>query len=173
MERSSKVYWIWLGFDKSDESYLLNIKHIVQKKLKSPKFNIHLTLYGPFEEISNNLVNYLNYLSNNEYSFLINTGNFGLKNLFFESIFISIKKTEKLNKLREKFEEFKNKDLKVLYNPHISLAYGDYKDSEKKKIIADLPQLKKKLKVNKLFVVKVDEKNFLWEKVLTFNLLEN
>lgn len=173
MGRSSKVYWIWLGFDKSDESYLSNIQHFVQKRFKSPKFNIHLTLNGPFEEISNNLVNYLNYLSNTQYSFLINTENFGLKNLFFESIFISIEKTEKLNRLREKFEKFKNKDLKVLYNPHISLAYGDYKYSEKKKIIDEMPQIRKKLKVNKLFVVKVDEKNFLWEKVLTFNLLEN
>ena len=43
----------------------------------------------------------------------------------------------------------------------------------KKKIIDEVPQLKKKLKVNKLFVVKVDEKNFLLEKVLTFDLLEN
>ena len=43
----------------------------------------------------------------------------------------------------------------------------------KKKIIDEVPQLKKKLKVNKLFVVKVDEKIFLWAKVLSFDLLEN
>ena len=53
MEPLSKVYWLWLGFSKIDEDYLLNIQKYVQGQFKSPRFDIHLTLDGPFEDISN------------------------------------------------------------------------------------------------------------------------
>ena len=46
--RIKKGYWVW-GLFTSEESNLLNeIKAKVQSKLKSPVFETHITLTGPY-----------------------------------------------------------------------------------------------------------------------------
>ena len=52
--RISKGYWLW-GLFPSTEKVLLNeIKAKVQSKLKSPFFETHITLAGPYLNIDNN-----------------------------------------------------------------------------------------------------------------------
>ena len=61
--RISKAYWIWGQFSKKDTLYLNSIKDNVQISLKSPKFDIHLTLCGPYEKLDHDFLFNLNNLS--------------------------------------------------------------------------------------------------------------
>ena len=51
LRRISKAYWVWGQFVDSDMVYLDRIKSLINKKLKGPNFNIHLTLLGPLMRI--------------------------------------------------------------------------------------------------------------------------
>ena len=57
MNRVSKAYWLWCQFNDNDMTFLNGIQNIVNKNLNSPKFQIHLTLLGPFIYLNENQKN--------------------------------------------------------------------------------------------------------------------
>ena len=44
----NKAYYIWGLFDNSDATYLNKLKDEIQAKLLSPRFDLHITLAGPY-----------------------------------------------------------------------------------------------------------------------------
>lgn len=173
MERIYKGFWIWLTFAEKDNIYLKELQKKVQKKLKSPNFQIHLTLYGPYETFSEELVLFVKKIANSEKAFTLETNNYGRKNEFFESFFIRIKESQKLISLRKEFSKFENKEKKFLYNPHISLSYGNFENTFKDDLMIVLPEIKNKLEIANLSVVKVNEDKLLWEELISFPLRAN
>ena len=64
--RISKGYWIWGLFPSVERVFLNEIKAKVQSKLKSPFFETHITLTGPYLNIDNiflKMVLFVHYLS--------------------------------------------------------------------------------------------------------------
>ena len=51
--RISKGYWLWGLFASKEKVFLNEIKAKVQSKLKSPFFETHITLTGPYLYIDN------------------------------------------------------------------------------------------------------------------------
>ena len=168
MARINKGFWIWLTFSEKDNSYLEELQRKVQLILKSPLFKPHLTLYGPFASLSDELLLFIKKVANKEKTFKLLTNKYGKKNEFFESFFIKVKASQKLIDLRKEFLRFENKQNEFSYHPHISLAYGKFENRFKDDLLLTVPEVKKKLHIAKFSIVKVDEKKFIWDEVMTF-----
>ena len=98
--RISKAYWIWGQFSRKDTLYLNSIKDNVQIFLKSPKFDIHLTLCGPYEKLGCDFLKDLKYLSNKNQSIILNLEKFDFSDEKFKSFFIKTNKSIELKNLR-------------------------------------------------------------------------
>ena len=168
--RISKGYWLW-GLFRSIENILLNeIKAKVQSKLKSPFFETHLTLAGPYLNIDNIFLNRLKDFAENNSAIMLNVGGYDFEQEIFKSFYISIENSRRLEELRRNIYELNNFDLANNYSPHISLSYGNHEIKEKKDLISELPELNKPIRMSKLALVKVDEDINIWKILVSFDL---
>tara|TARA_B100000212_G_C27257012_1_gene482775 strand:- start:289 stop:813 length:525 start_codon:yes stop_codon:yes gene_type:complete len=170
MSRIGKGFWIWLTFSEKDQIDLVKLQSKVQFRLNSPKFKIHLTLCGPYEIMSEELVLFVKDIANKQKNFVLETNKYGKKKEFFESFFIRIKESQKLIDLRKQFSKFENKNDEFQYTPHISLSYGVFENKVKNDLILTLPEINQNLEVANIAIVKVDENKFLWDEVISFPL---
>ena len=134
--RISNAYWIWGQFSKKDTLYLNSIKDNVQISLKSPKFDIHLTLCGPYKKLDHDFLFNLNNLSNKNQSIILNLEKFDFSDEKFKSFFIKTNKSIELNNLRNNIYKLSKFASKNDYDPHISLAYGNHKKYNKDLLIS-------------------------------------
>ena len=51
-ENTERRYWIWGQFDEASSSILNKTQRIVHDELQGPSFILHLTLSGPFFDLS-------------------------------------------------------------------------------------------------------------------------
>ena len=168
--RIKKCYWVW-GLFPSKEANLLNeIKAKVQSRLKSPFFETHITLTGPYLNIDNIFLNKLKNFAENNYAIMLNVCGYDFKQEIFKSFYISIKNSPRLKELRRNIYELNNFDLANNYSPHISLSYGDHEIKAKKKLILNLPELNKPIRMSKIALVEVDEDINLWKILESFDL---
>ena len=171
-KRISKSYWLWLQIYKKDEKKIQKIKNIINKKLRGPKFNIHLTLIGPYLKLKNNDFKLIKKISKKIRKFKIRLIKYELTNKKYTAFYIKVKKTKKLSQIREKF--FKTNYIKqnLKYNPHISLYYGEKDIITKKRIISKLPKLNKSVTIDKISIVDVNEKINKWKIIKRIKLSE-
>ena len=168
--RISKAYWIWGQFSKKDTLYLNSIKDNVQISLKSPKFDIHLTLCGPYEKLSHDFLFNLNNLSNKNKSIILNLEKFDFSDEKFKSFFIKTNKSIELNNLRNNIYKLSKFASKNDYDPHISLAYGNHKKYQKDLLISRMPKLRKKILLSKISLVYVNEELNIWRILNNYDL---
>lgn len=168
--RISKGYWVW-GLFRSKEKFLLNqIKAKVQNKLKSPFFETHITLTGPYLKIEKKFFNKLKTFAENNSAIMLEAGGYEFKQEIFESFYIQIKNSQRLKELRKSIYELNNFDLLKNYSPHISLSYGNHNVKDKKELILNLPELYKPIWITKIALVEVDEDINLWKILESFEL---
>ena len=168
--RISKGYWIWGLFPSKEIVFLNEIKAKVQSKLKSPFFETHITLAGPYLKIDNVFLNNLKIFAENNSGIMLNFGRYEFKQEIFESFYINIKNTPDLRKLRRNIYELNNFDMANTYAPHISLSYGNHAIKEKKELIPKLPELNKPIRISKIALVEVDEDINHWKILESFDL---
>ena len=168
--RISKGYWLWGLFPSNEKFYLNKIKAKVQSKLKSPGFETHITLTGPYLNIDNIFLNKLKTFAENNSAIMLNVGGYDYKKEIFRSFYISIKNSRRLKELRRNIYELNNFDLSNNYSPHISLSYGNHEIKEKKELISKLPKLNKLIRMTKIALVEVDEDINLWKPLESFDL---
>ena len=168
--RISKGYWLWGLFPSIEKVFLNEIKAKVQSKLKSPFFETHITLTGPYLNIDNIFLNKLKDFAENNSAIMLNVGGYDFKQEIFKSFYISVKNSRNLKELRKNIYELNQYDLGNNYSPHISLSYGDHKIKEKKKLILKLPKFNKPIKISKIALVEVNEDINLWKILESFNL---
>jgi len=168
--RISKAYWIWGQFSKEDTLYLNAIKDNVQISLNSPKFDIHLTLCGPFEKLDNDFLFNLKNLSNKNQSIILNLEKFDFSDEKFKSFFIKTNKSFELNNLRNSIYKLSRIASKNDYDPHISLAYGNHKNYNKELLISIMPRLRKNILLSKISLVHVNEELNIWRILNNYNL---
>jgi len=167
----NKETWIWCEFSSIDTNYLTKIQDRVQNKLIGPKFKIHLTLAGPFQNIDNSSVEGIKKYCNQNSPLVVNTHCYGYKEKFFQSLFISIDKSKELEDLRKEMFKINCQNQTEKFFPHISLLYGNFQKKIKENLISSLPRLKKNLTINKISLVEINEDINLWEisKSFSFN----
>ena len=168
--RISKGYWLWGLFPSKENVFLNEIKAKVQSKLKSPFFEAHITLTGPYLKIDNIFLNKLKDFAENNSVIMLNVGGYDFKQEKFKSFYISIENSRQLKELRRNIYELNNFDLKSNYSPHISLSYGTHEIKAKKEMIWNLPKLSKPIRMSKIAVVEVDEDINLWKILESFDL---
>ena len=168
--RINKGYWVW-GLFPSRETDLLNeIKAKVQSKLKSPVFQSHITLAGPYLNIDQSFLNKLKTFGESNPVIFLNVDGYDFKQEIFKSFYISIKNSRHLEELRKNIYELNKCDLENNYFPHISLSYGNHEIKEKKILISELPVFSKPIKMSKIALVEVDEDINLWKILESFDL---
>ena len=168
--RIKKGYWVW-GLFPSRETNLLNeIKAKVQSKLKSPFFETHITLTGPYLKIDKSFLNKLKTFGETNSVIILNNNGYDFKQEMFKSFYISIKNSRHLEKLRKKIYELNKFDLENNYSPHISLSYGNHEIKEKKILISKLPVFSTPIKISKIALVEVDEDINLWKILESYDL---
>ena len=168
--RISKAYWIWGQFSKKDTSYLNSIKEYVQISLNSPRFDIHLTLCGPYEKLGQDFLFNLKNLSNKNQSIILNLEKFDFSDEKFKSFFIKTNQSIELNNLRNSIYKLSKFASKNDYEPHISLAYGNHKKYKKDLLISRMPKLRKKILLSKIALVYVNEELNIWRILNNYNL---
>ena len=168
--RINKAYWIWGQFSKKDTLYLNSIKDNVQISLNSPKFDIHLTLCGPYEKLDHDFLFNLNNLSNKNQSIILNLEKFDFSDEKFKSFFIKTNKSIELNNLRNSIYKLSKFATKNDYKPHISLAYGNHKKYDKDLLIARMPKLRKNILLSKISLVYVNEELNIWRILNNYDL---
>ena len=172
MKRVSKAFWIWCQFQDDDMYFLNNLQSKVKKKFRGPEFEVHLTLLGPLMTISPDKVQEIENICKTLNPIKITPKQYSGNTNFFTSFFIEIDKTEILLNFREKFFKLTSNYQKDEYLPHISLTYGNFSLCEKEKLFNKLPSLKKKLVLNKICIVDVNEDELSWNVIKTIILAE-
>ena len=168
--RIIKGYWIWGLFPSKERFFLNEIKAKVQSKLKSPFFETHITLAGPYLNIDNIFLKKLKTFAENNSSIMLNLSGYEFKQEIFKSFYIPIKNSPQLKELRTNIYELNNFDLTNNYSPHISLSYGNHDINKKKELISNLPKLNKPIRMSKIALVEVDENINLWKILKSFYL---
>ena len=168
--RISKGYWLWGLFPSKEEIFLNEIKAKVQSKLKSPFFETHITLAGPYLNIDNVFLNKLKNFAENNSAIMLNVGGYEFKQEIFKSFYISIEHSRQLRELRKDLYELNNFDLGNNYSPHISLSYGNHEIKTKKELISNLPGFNKPVRMSTIALVEVDEDKNLWKILESFDL---
>ena len=169
MKTSNLSYSVWGIFENKKKILLDNIKKKINKKLKGPKFSIHLTISSYLRGEENEIIAKLKLASKKSKKIFIETKNYGYKKKFFQSIFVKVKITKELKAQKKVIDKLLNLH-KTSYDPHISLYYGNTSLINKKKIISSLKNFEKKIKIIKICLVKNDEKKLKWNIVKKFVL---
>ena len=169
--RISKGYWLWGLFPLKEKSFLDEIKFKVQKKLKSPFFETHITLSGPYFDIDNIFLDKLKIFTENYSSIVLNIDGYEFKQEIFKSFYIRIKISKSLKELRRNIHKLKNFDLTYTYSPHISLCYGNHEIKEKQELLSKLPKLNKSIEMSKIALVEVNEDLKIWKILESFDLI--
>ena len=168
--RISKCYWLWGLFPCKETKLLNEIKDKVQSKLKSPDFDTHITLTGPYLEIDKPFLNKLKTFVEKNSVIMLRVNGYNFRQEIFKSFYISIKNSRYLKELRKNISELTKCDLENNYSPHISLSYGNHEIKEKKFLISELPDLNKSIKMSKIALVEVNEDINLWKILESYDL---
>ena len=141
--------------------------------LKGPYFPIHMSLCGELLGEEKELIKKIKSTLIRLDKFSIEIDNYGYKNTYFQSLYIRVIKNTKLVLQKKIIVDIFNRQTKFFF-PHISLFYGKEHNSIKKKIISNLPNLKKIIKVRNLCLSCCEEKELKGqkEKKLTWKIIE-
>ena len=160
-KRISKGFWVWGQFDSASTSKIEEIYQKINDTLNGPTFDIHLTLSGPILELEEGHKLKLNDLSQSLSSFRLQLNGPGIKDQFFQSLFINVHITDDLVNLKSRIDTELNLETKK-YFPHVSLYYGNAEKHVKEKLTNEI-EFPEKVLLDKVSLVRVDENIKSWE----------
>lgn len=167
--RVTKGFWIWGGFNEEENIYLNSLKDRLNNIFDSPYFSNHLTLGGPYRDISVGFLDSIKLYCKNNSRLRLDTNGFKYKNEKYQSFYISIKNSSEINQLRSNLFAIKKFPIDRYFEPHISLVYGNHDVILKKQLIKKLPNLVISFNLNNLLIAKVDESINKWEIINKFD----
>ena len=167
MKKPNFFYSIWAIFTDKQQKQLEKLKKKINVVLKGPYFPIHMTISAGFSGKEKELIKKIKSTLNKFDGFSIEIDNYGYKNTFFQSLYIKVKKNNELISQKKIIDNIFNCQTSF-FSPHISLYYGHKNNSVKKKIISNLPKLKKTIKVKNLCLALNEEKKRKWKIIETF-----
>ena len=167
----SKGFWIWGQFDRKSTEQITNLHKKINNILHGPNFDIHITLSGPITHFEETHKSKLVDLSNSFSPIKIQLNGIGMKEQFFQSLFIDIKENYDLKNFKkgidDKFSLYEKK-----YFPHISLYYGDARKDSKIKSVDEF-KLVDEIILDKISIVAVDEEIKSWSVLKSYSLFQS
>jgi len=123
---------IWLCPDPSDQSSIQQLVDECCYRFKSSLFASHITLFGRVdadpETAFSFLADYVGGLGSISLNILgVKTGT-----LPWKTLYLQVDKTEPLVRLQKEIDQYLNVYRHYEFNPHLSLAYGDFEINESK-----------------------------------------
>ena len=167
-----KRYWLWGEIDEASNEILKKIQLSVNERLGGPAFDLHLTLSGPFYDISQDRLNQIEAFSITNKQLLIKPSSYQAKDLFFQSLFLEIEKSVELSDLKNTLDNQLGLDSELFY-PHISLFYGLKDQATKQSVINQLLNIPKSLILNKISIVEIGEGVESWRILYQYPLMKD
>ena len=99
------------------------------------------------------------------------TQSYGMKDTFFQSLYIQIEKSKSLTGLKKNLDKVLLKSNGEFF-PHISLFYGLEDESRKQLVIDNLPVLPEKILLSKLSIAYIKDDIEAWEVIHSFPFVE-
>ena len=171
ISRIPRGYWIWGQFDIKSTKLLTSLYQKINNKLNGPKFDIHLTISGPFPYKEDAHTKIFENLSKKFGKLNLQLNGMKQASDFFRSLFIDVVENKTLNNLKNSIDHSFNID-QTEYLPHISLFYGIEDVAIKKEIINNL-KTPKNVILDRLSIVRVDEEIKSWKVLKSYSLFKN
>jgi len=172
-ENTERRYWIWGQFDEASSSILNKTQRIVHDELRGPSFIVHLTLSGPFFDLSPSTLERIDTFALKNKQFSIKPRAYGMKDLFFQSLFVEIENTHKLNTLKMNLDDLLEVSSEDFF-PHISLFYGLKNKAVKQAVIDHLLTLPEYLVLDKITIAETGQGDIeSWKIVRQYPLINN
>lgn len=136
----------------------------LSKKHGTPLFSPHVTLFGGVESTGTEMVPLTDTLASYVKSFELELTKAGYLDTFYQSLFIHVKETDELKKLRKNACRLYGTEDDG-YMPHLSLLYGDLPQKKKEEILNIVGrEFYIRFPVNKLSLMQTDGKPDKWNK---------
>lgn len=170
ISRIPRGYWIWGQFDIKSTKLLTSLYQNINNKLNGPKFDIHLTISGPFPHREDVHTKIFENLSRKFGKLNLQLNGMKQTSEFFRSLYIDVVENKTLNDLKKSIDHSFNIDHPE-YLPHISLFYGIEDVAIKKNIINNL-ETPKNVILDRLSIVEVDEEIKSWKVIKSYSLFK-
>jgi len=169
-KESNKRYSIWGEFDEDSTLAIRQIQEKVNSSLEGPLFKSHLTLSG-FFNINSEILEDIQRFSLKQKKVLMETQSYGMKDTFFQALYIEIEKSISLTGLKNNLDKILLKNNGEFF-PHISLFYGLEDKSKKQLLIDKLPVLPEQILLSELSIAYISDDIEAWEVIHSFPLVE-
>ena len=161
---SNKTLSVWLLPNNNATNYssiIQNICHSLGKEAIIP----HITLASSFNNTIEYSLEKLNQLFSEQKSFLVKPNGFFMTNYYFKSLCMKIAMDDTMKDLRNRSLQHFNCKERDDYVPHMSLVYGNFEESNKKKVIEEYGRLlsKNRISISSIGIAENNEENLNWK----------
>lgn len=167
----TRGYSFWLELRGNFHKKFSRIIRKLSKQFDAPSFEPHVTLLGSIEGREKEIIVKTKKLASGIKSFKLRFASIEYQRNYFRALFIKVRRTKQIieaNKMARKIFKIKNKKR---YMPHLSLLYGKFPISFKKKIIKEIGKdFKDEFEVKSLHLWKIDGKVNEWRRIKEFKL---
>ena len=157
-------YSIWLLPEKDSRSRFRDLILRLSKKLKSPAFHPHCTLYGRLNIPSSNIIPAINYLSKSIDQFSTVVKKLKTGKTKWKSLYLTVEKKEEMEKSYNHCKKLFHSSRNYLFDPHVSIAYGNF-TPEKLHYATKVIDIPKYLSFSSIALVRTGENIEEWEVV--------
>ena len=171
IESNKKTYYIWGEFSHTDFTSLNRLQKRVNDLFNGPDFIVHLTLSGPFYDLDEATIGGIEDLAVTNNMIEMTTNGYGIEDNIFQSFYIQIKKSSELINLKRRLDDLLNIKPKD-FNPHISLFYGNIRQTLKQEVISKLNTPPEVITLDRISIVEIVDDVESWEVLYTYPLIQ-
>ncbi len=136
-----REYHLWLMPSGDVYNKLNHLISRLSKKYSSPNFEPHVTLIGKLIGSEQDVILKTLQLTGYIKPFTIKLKKIDYRDEYFKCLFITAEETEDLMKANLKASEIFNRKDSSKYFPHLSIMYGNFPVTMKKKIISEIGEI--------------------------------
>lgn len=142
----------------------------LSQKYNTPPFEPHITLVSDLRRPQHELIQLTDVLGGAISPFTIELTRLGYNDNYYQSLFYRVKETVTFVSVHKTAGKFFGYQSNEEYFPHLSLMYGNIKESEKRKLVNMIDQIEHvKFSVHSVLLIKTEGSVRDWEKVHTAN----
>ena len=171
IESNKKTYYIWGEFSHTDFTLLNKLHQRVNDLFNGPDFIVHLTLSGPFYDLDEATIGGIEDLAVTNNKIEMTTNGYVIEDNIFQSFYVQIQKSSELMNLKGKLDDLLSITPKD-FNPHISLFYGNIRQTLKQEVMSKLDTLPEVITLDRVSIVEIADDVESWEVLYTYPLIQ-